>query len=60
MTFGLRCSPDDLDVSDEHIKEVLLWSISRISCLQDLISKNMEFLWIIPRQEQLSMNNPGK
>ncbi|CAH1398900.1 unnamed protein product [Nezara viridula] len=47
-TFQSRFNSEDLDISDEHIKSVLLWSLPRIHYLNDLVSKNLEFLWIRP------------
>ncbi|XP_014279466.1 nondiscriminating glutamyl-tRNA synthetase EARS2, mitochondrial isoform X2 [Halyomorpha halys] len=52
-TFQDRFNFEDLDISDEHVKSILLWSLPRIHYLNDLVSKNMEFLWVRPNLKNI-------
>lgn len=36
-------------MDDEHILNILLWAKERISKLTDLVCKDMEFLWNLPK-----------
>lgn len=39
---------ENVDISEEHIENVLFWSTSRITKIEDLVSK-FGFLWILPK-----------
>ncbi|KAL5005012.1 hypothetical protein ScPMuIL_018468 [Solemya velum] len=43
----------EMVLEDEHISDVLEWSQTRIHRLEDLLAKNMEFIWIVPKMEDL-------
>jgi len=43
----------DLDLSEDHVKEILTWSQDRINSLQDLVQPNLAFLWVIPSEEAI-------
>lgn len=40
---------EELDLDDEHINEILRWSVKRISTIDELIGENLSFLWVLPR-----------
>ncbi|XP_022901809.2 nondiscriminating glutamyl-tRNA synthetase EARS2, mitochondrial [Onthophagus taurus] len=40
-----------LQLDDDHIKKILTWSVNRINKLSDLVSKDLNFLWIIPSHD---------
>lgn len=40
---------DNLDLDDQHIRNVLRWSVDRIQSLQQLVEGNLSFLWILPK-----------
>lgn len=42
----------NLQMDDEHIKSILRWSLTRINKLNDLVSKDMAFLWVMPEVEK--------
>ncbi|CAF4896607.1 unnamed protein product [Pieris macdunnoughi] len=39
---------ENLNISDDHIRSVLLWATSRINKIEDLVSSTFGFLWILP------------
>ncbi|XP_075980161.1 putative glutamate--tRNA ligase, mitochondrial [Anticarsia gemmatalis] len=39
----------NLNLSEDHVKTVLDWSVSRISRIEELVSKKFGFLWILPK-----------
>ncbi|KAJ8954379.1 hypothetical protein NQ318_011052 [Aromia moschata] len=51
--YGERISDNylSLNVSEEHIKNILRWASNRIGTLSDLISKELEFIWLIPKTQ---------
>ncbi|KAJ8969826.1 hypothetical protein NQ317_019533 [Molorchus minor] len=42
-----------LNTSEEHIKNILHWASNRIEKLDDLLSKNLEFIWTIPKAQDI-------
>ncbi|KAJ8735100.1 hypothetical protein PYW08_014350 [Mythimna loreyi] len=38
-----------LNLTEDHVKSVLNWSVSRISRIEELSSKKYGFLWILPK-----------
>lgn len=42
-----------LDLSTEHIKNILKWSSTRISTLKDLVDDKNAFLWVLPTGNHL-------
>lgn len=38
----------DLDLDDDHIYDILKWSVKRISTIDELIGENLSFLWVLP------------
>jgi DNA-directed RNA polymerase specialized sigma54-like protein len=45
---------DSLQLSSEHIKNILHWSVSRINKLSDLLSDDLKFIWVSPRTCKIS------
>lgn len=41
---------DNLHLDDKHIASVLNWSVNRITKLEDLMSDDMQFLWVLPKK----------
>lgn len=41
-------SADELDLDDDHIYDILKWSVKRISTIDELIGENLSFLWVLP------------
>lgn len=42
-------SADQLDLDDDHIKNVLKWGLKRISSINDLAEEGLSFLWVLPK-----------
>lgn len=40
-----------LNLSEDHIKNVLDWAVSRITRTEELVSKKFGFLWILPENQ---------
>lgn len=38
-----------MDLDDQHIRNVLHWSVDRLQSLQQLVEGNLSFLWILPK-----------
>lgn len=38
-----------MDLDDQHVRNVLHWSVDRIQSLQQLVEGNLSFLWIVPK-----------
>lgn len=45
---------EQLDLDDDHILNVLKWSVKRISSINELAEENLSFLWVLP---QITKNN---
>lgn len=41
---------EQLDLNDEHILSVLHWASTRIKSLQQLVSGDLLFLWVLPKK----------
>lgn len=41
-------SAKELDLDDDHIYNILKWSVKRISTIDELIGENLSFLWVLP------------
>ncbi|KAJ8941090.1 hypothetical protein NQ314_010495 [Rhamnusium bicolor] len=54
-TFHERLSDNSLELSEDHIRNILHWSIDRIEKLSDLISKDFEFIWIQPTPQNIQI-----
>uniref|UniRef100_A0A182NRK5 Nondiscriminating glutamyl-tRNA synthetase EARS2, mitochondrial n=1 Tax=Anopheles dirus TaxID=7168 RepID=A0A182NRK5_9DIPT len=39
----------NLQLSAEHVRDVLSWSLPRIDSLQDLVKNKLSFLWVLPK-----------
>lgn len=39
---------ENLQLDDDHIITILKWAQNRISSLNDLVTKDLAFLWIVP------------
>lgn len=39
-----------MQLNEEYIKNILHWAVNRIDKLSDLVSKDLEFVWVIPPQ----------
>lgn len=52
--FILFNSIDSLDLDDQHIRNVLNWSVGteRLQSLQQLVEGELSFLWILPKIQQ--------
>lgn len=46
--FYLRKNDRSLQLDDHHIITTLKWAQNRISTLNDLVNKDLAFLWIVP------------
>lgn len=46
--FHLRFQNKTLQIEDSHIRNIILWAHHRISKLSDLVSKDLEFIWVVP------------
>lgn len=44
-------------MDETHILKILNWAVERISFLSDLVTKDMEFLWVIPTVENFNKND---
>lgn len=38
-----------MDLDEQHIRNVLHWSVPRLESLQQLVEGNLSFLWILPK-----------
>lgn len=47
-TFSNRQTDESLQLDEHHIISILKWAQNRISKLNDLVSPNLSFLWIVP------------
>lgn len=50
---------DSLQLDSEHIKNILHWSVNRITKLPDLLSDDLKFIWIAPKSYKISENELG-
>ncbi|CAG4991043.1 unnamed protein product [Colias eurytheme] len=41
----------NLNITEDHIRTVLLWATSRITRIEDLVSNKFAFLWILPQNK---------
>lgn len=48
-----RFSEGSLNLDETYILKILNWAIERISTLSDLVTKDMEFIWILPTAKNL-------
>lgn len=48
----------NLDLSDDHIKEVLEWSLlnGRISNLSELVDEEFDFIWVLPEKSSHNLS----
>ncbi|XP_049887798.1 probable glutamate--tRNA ligase, mitochondrial [Pectinophora gossypiella] len=46
----------NLNVSNDHIKGVLNWALSRMTRIEDLVSNKFGFLWILPASDQQELD----
>lgn len=46
----------NLDLTNDHIKKVLEWSIDRITNLNELVEADFSFLWIIPDKSESNLS----
>lgn len=58
-TFKNRLENTVLQLDDNHIKSVLLWSQNRIHRLTDLTASDMAFLWTLPTTSSLQSSTTG-
>lgn len=52
-------SADQLDLDDDHIMNVLKWSLKRINTINELAEENLSFLWVLPKiakDKEISLN----
>ncbi|XP_050352773.1 probable glutamate--tRNA ligase, mitochondrial [Nymphalis io] len=47
---------EKLNVSEEHIKSVLLWATARITRIEELVTPKFAFLWILPSNTKMEVN----
>ncbi|CAK1600301.1 unnamed protein product [Parnassius mnemosyne] len=47
---------ENLNVSEEHVRKVLIWATPRITNIEDLITPKFAFLWILPSADQIDLN----
>jgi glutamyl-tRNA synthetase len=40
---------DQLDLDDDHISNVLRWSVKRINSINELAEEKLSFLWVLPQ-----------
>lgn len=52
-----RIPKSSLQLNEEYIKIILNWSVNRIHRLEDLFSKDLQFLWIIPTTTEVLEQN---
>lgn len=45
-----------MNTTDDHIKTVLNWAVSRISRIEDLVTNAFGFLWILPTIENIELD----
>lgn len=45
-----------LNTSDDHIKTVLNWAVSRITTIEDLVTNKFGFLWILSTNEDIKLD----
>ncbi|CAH1183295.1 unnamed protein product [Phaedon cochleariae] len=55
--FSERVENNSLKLDDAYIQNILQWSCNRISKLSDLISKNLEFIWVIPTEYNIDKSS---
>lgn len=46
-----------MDLDDQHIRNVLRWSVDRLQSLQQLVEGNLSFLWILPKIQDDNINS---
>ncbi|XP_045453668.1 probable glutamate--tRNA ligase, mitochondrial [Melitaea cinxia] len=51
-----KYSSENLNVSEEHVRSVLLWATSRITRIEELVTPKFAFLWILPSNKNLEVN----
>ncbi|CAH2099456.1 unnamed protein product [Euphydryas editha] len=51
-----KYSNENLNVSEEHVKSVLLWATSRITRIEELVTPKFAFLWILPSNENIEVD----
>lgn len=42
-------SPEQLDLDDDHIFNVLKWGAKRVNSINDLLEGELSFLWVLPK-----------
>ncbi|XP_026324026.1 probable glutamate--tRNA ligase, mitochondrial [Hyposmocoma kahamanoa] len=53
----LETYPDQkFNVTEDHVKTVLNWAVSRISRLEELVTNKFGFLWILPTNEDIELD----
>ncbi|XP_018571346.1 probable glutamate--tRNA ligase, mitochondrial isoform X2 [Anoplophora glabripennis] len=57
--FCGRVLESSLQLNQEYIRNILHWAVNRIDKLSDIVSKDLEFIWVIPTElkiEEPDMN----
>ncbi|CAG5053756.1 unnamed protein product [Parnassius apollo] len=47
---------ENLNISEEHLRNVLNWATVRITKIEELVTPKFGFLWILPAAEQIDLN----
>ncbi|XP_013163297.1 PREDICTED: probable glutamate--tRNA ligase, mitochondrial [Papilio xuthus] len=47
----------NLNVSKEHIRNILIWATSRITRIEELVSTKFAFMWILPTIDKIEIDN---
>ncbi|XP_050421432.1 probable glutamate--tRNA ligase, mitochondrial [Adelges cooleyi] len=50
----------DLDLSESHLENILLWSVERITNINELVNENFKFIWMKPSESSLQTMNYDK
>ncbi|KAJ8920758.1 hypothetical protein NQ315_004898, partial [Exocentrus adspersus] len=52
-TFQDRLSEYTLQLDEEYIRNVLHWAVNRIDTISDLVSKDLQFVWLVPSEQKV-------
>lgn len=59
LNFFFRKSVD-LNLTENHLNEILQWSVNRITNIDELVHDNYRFIWMKPSESALKSMNYDK
>ncbi|XP_044266176.1 probable glutamate--tRNA ligase, mitochondrial [Tribolium madens] len=48
---------DSLQLGSEHVRNILHWSVNRVTKLPDLLSDDLKFIWVSPKSYKIAEND---